>query len=131
MGICRGEWCLKGYLELILFSINFQCHAYLLSLLFLPRRPLRVLNLSHFRKQRYPNTISSYLDILSSHDRYYPIYVFLTTYLGIAEVLALTETCKKPCGLHKQLLMSHWNVDRDLKSFIEKPFKVSRTTGTM
>ena len=42
---------------------------------------------------------------------------------------ALTRTCKKPCGLYQELLKSRWDVDRDLKSFVEDPLKFRGQLG--
>ena len=61
------------------------------------------------------------LDFLAERARYYPIYASLSSYLGIAEIVALTRTCKKLSNLYQDLLARRWNIDRVLHSFADNP----------
>ena len=64
------------------------------------------------------NSRPTLLDFIAQRDRYYPIYTSLSSYLGIAEIVALTRTCKKLSNLYQELQPT-WDVDRDLRQFVE------------
>lgn len=60
---------------------------------------------------------------LSTFDRAsrYPIFHNLCDCLTIAEIVALTQTCKKFSGLYQYLLSSQWDVDQALRRYVEDP----------
>lgn len=60
---------------------------------------------------------------MSVFDRYmyYPFVIKLCEHLSIAEIVALTRTCKKYADLYQYLLPIQWNVDRRLRRFVRDP----------
>ncbi len=46
----------------------------------------------------------------------YPIFRYICNHLGIAEIIALTRTCKQFSGLYQYLLPMLWNFDRRYRS---------------
>ena len=69
------------------------------------------------------------LDFLAQRNQYYPIYTSLSSYLGIAEIVALTRTCKKLSKLYQELLPIQWDIDRDLCRFVENPCQFRTQLG--
>ena len=60
---------------------------------------------------------------MSVFDRHlcYPFFIKLCDHLSIAEIVALTRTCKKYADLYQYLLPVQWNVDRRLRRFVRDP----------
>ena len=62
------------------------------------------------------------LDFLVEGIRYYPIYTSLSSCLKIAEIVALTRTCKTLSNFYQELLAARrWDIDRDLGRFVDDP----------
>ena len=61
---------------------------------------------------------------MSVFDRHmcYPFFIKLCDHLSIAEIVALTRTCKKYADLYQYLLPVQWNVDRKLSCFVRDPY---------
>lgn len=51
----------------------------------------------------------------------YPFFNKLCEHLSIAEIIALTRTCKKYADLYQYLLPIQWDVDRGLRRFVRDP----------
>ena len=51
----------------------------------------------------------------------YPFFIRLCERLSIAEIVALTRTCKKYADLYQYLLPIQWDVDRRLRRFVRDP----------
>ena len=51
----------------------------------------------------------------------YPFFINLCEHFSIAEIVALTRTCKKYADLYQYLLPIQWNVDRKLRRFVRDP----------
>ena len=60
---------------------------------------------------------------LSTFDREsrYPIFITFCECLSIAEIIFLTQTCKKLSGLYQYLLPIQWDVDKALRRFVGDP----------
>ena len=60
---------------------------------------------------------------MSVFDRHmcYPFFIKLCEHLSIAEIVALTRTCKKYADLYQYLLPTQWDVDRWLHRFVRDP----------
>ncbi|MCJ1295304.1 hypothetical protein MMC34_006866 [Xylographa carneopallida] len=61
------------------------------------------------------------LNLLTNHEQHYTVFDGICSYLGIAEIIALTRTCKKLSGLYQRLLKTQWNIDRQLRRFVNNP----------
>ena len=59
------------------------------------------------------------LNFLFQRERYVPISDNLCSHLGIAEIIALTRTCKALAGLYQELLPRLWDVDKSLSRFFK------------
>lgn len=61
---------------------------------------------------------------MSVFDRHicYPFFIKLCEQLSIAEIVALTRTCKKYADLYQYLLPIQWDVDRGLRRFVRDPY---------
>ena len=61
---------------------------------------------------------------MSVFDRHmcYPFFIKLCEHLSIAEIVALTRTCKKYADLYQYLLPVQWNVDHGLRRFVTDPY---------
>ena len=61
---------------------------------------------------------------MSVFDRHmcYPFFIKLCEHLSIAEIVALTRTCKKYADLYQFLLPVQWNVDHGLRRFVRDPY---------
>ncbi|MCJ1431534.1 hypothetical protein MMC27_000887 [Xylographa pallens] len=68
------------------------------------------------------------LDFLSPRP-HYPVFRCLCSYLGIAEIIALTRTCKKLSGLYQLLLKTQWKVDHGLLRFVKSPARFRSQMG--
>ncbi|MCJ1381787.1 hypothetical protein MMC17_004898 [Xylographa soralifera] len=68
-----------------------------------------------------PQEKKTVLNFLINHEQHYPVFDRLCSYLGIAEIITLTRTCKTLSGLYKLLLKTQWNIDRRLRRFVENP----------
>ena len=53
----------------------------------------------------------------------YPFFIKLCEHLSIAEIVALTRTCKKYADLYQYLLPMQWDVDRRLRRFVRDPYR--------
>ena len=51
----------------------------------------------------------------------YPFFIKLCEHLSIAEIVALTRTCKKYADLYQYLRPIQWDVDRRLRRFVRDP----------
>ena len=71
----------------------------------------------------------SFLSALLDPDAYYPIFIRLCEVLSIAEIIALTRTCKKFQNLYQTLLPLQWNVDRTLQRFVTDPRRFRQEMG--
>ena len=62
-------------------------------------------------------------NFMSVFDRHmcYPFFIKLCEHLSIAEIVALTRTCKKYADLYQYLLPIQWDVDRRLHRFVQDP----------
>lgn len=60
---------------------------------------------------------------LSTFDREsrYPIFITFCDCLSIADILALTQTCKELSGLYRYLLPIQWDVDKALRHYVDDP----------
>ena len=60
---------------------------------------------------------------LSTFDRKsnYPIFSTLCDCLSIAEIVSLTQTCKKYSDLYQYLLPIQWDVDKALRRYVDDP----------
>ena len=61
------------------------------------------------------------LKFLLQRERYEPIFRALTTYLGVAEIVYLSRTCKQLSTLYAELRPRLWDVDRSLRRFVDDP----------
>lgn len=61
---------------------------------------------------------------LSTFDREsrYPIFNALCDCLSIAEIVFLTQTCKKLSGLYQYLLPVQWDIDKALRRYVDDPY---------
>ena len=66
---------------------------------------------------------SSRPDFLSIFNResHYPIFRTFCECLSIAEIVALTRTCKSLSGLYRYLLPLLWDVDKALRRYFDDP----------
>ncbi|KZM25759.1 uncharacterized protein EKO05_0002608 [Ascochyta rabiei] len=67
------------------------------------------------------------IDLLST--TYAPVQAMMLPYLGIAEVVALTRTCKGFGQLLPVLKATAWNIDYQLKKFFGKPKEFRSVLG--
>ena len=51
----------------------------------------------------------------------YPFFVRVCAHLSIAEIVALTRTCKKFADLYQYLVPTYWDVNRRLHRFVRDP----------
>ena len=60
---------------------------------------------------------------LSTFDResHYPVFIALCDCLSIAEIVSLTQTCKKFSDLYHYLLPIQWDVDKALRHYVDDP----------
>ena len=60
---------------------------------------------------------------LSTFDResHYPVFIALCDCLAIAEIVSLTQTCKKFSDLYQYLLPIQWDVDKALRYYVDDP----------
>ena len=60
---------------------------------------------------------------LSTFDReaHYPVFIALCECLSIAEIVPLTQTCKKFSDLYQYLLPIQWDVDKALRRYVDDP----------
>ena len=60
---------------------------------------------------------------MSVFDRHlcYPFFMRLCEHLSIADIVALTRTCRKYADLYQYLLPNQWDVDRGLCRFVRDP----------
>ena len=82
-----------------------------------PRRLVRVSNELFFEP------MATLLDFLTERDQYYPIYELLSSHLRIAEIIALTRTCRKLSHLYQELLPVFWDIDWFLRRFVDDPYE--------
>ena len=61
---------------------------------------------------------------MSVFDRHmcYPFFIRLCEHLSIADIVAMTRTCKKYADLYQYLLPIQWDVDRRLRRFVRDPY---------
>lgn len=52
---------------------------------------------------------------------YYPIYTTLTGYLGIAEIVAISRTCKNLSSLYRDITPIQWNINKKLCKYSRDP----------
>ena len=78
--------------------------------------------------QREPNSKVSAPAVLqptflSTFDResHYPVFIALCDCLSIAEIVSLTQTCKKFSDLYHYLLPIQWDVDKALRYYVDDP----------
>lgn len=62
-------------------------------------------------------------------DEIYPLFTTLCDFLSIADIIALTRTCKTLAGLYRSLLPLKWNIDRMLLRFFLNPRAFRRQIG--
>ena len=84
------------------------------------------LQYQHDHKQAFDD--KTVLDFLSPRP-HYPVFRRLCSYLGIAEIIALTRTCKKFSGLYQLLLKTQWKVDHGLLRFVKSPARFRSQLG--
>lgn len=60
---------------------------------------------------------------LTTFDRksHYPVFSALCNCLSIAEIVSLTQTCKKFSDLYQYLLPIQWDVDKALRHYVDDP----------
>ncbi|MCJ1402670.1 hypothetical protein MMC11_005890 [Xylographa trunciseda] len=82
----------------------------------------------HFRQQSHQDDFQqqtpsrgSVLDFLTEQEQHYPVFRRLCFYLGIAEIIALTRTCRKLSSLYRQILKFEWNILPRLRRFVDNP----------
>lgn len=63
---------------------------------------------------------SSFMSVFDRH-MCYPFFIRLCEHLSIAEIVALTRTCKKYADLYQYLLPIQWDVDRTFRRFVRDP----------
>ena len=63
----------------------------------------------------------TFVDVFDRHTCY-PFFSRLCDYLSVAEIYALTMTCKKYANLYQYLLPIQWDVDRRLRLFVKDPY---------
>ncbi len=51
----------------------------------------------------------------------YPIFITFCECLSIAEIISLTQTCKKLSGLYQYLVPIQWDVDKALRRYVGDP----------
>ena len=73
-------------------------------------------------------TLSLVLTILDP-DAYYPIFIRFFEILSIAEIIALTRTCKRIQRLYQTLLPLQWNVDHTLQRFVSDSRRFRQQMG--
>ena len=61
-----------------------------------------------------------FMSVFDRH-RCYPFFIRLCEHLSIAEIIALTRTCKKYADLYQYLLPIQWDVNRRLRRFVRDP----------
>ena len=61
---------------------------------------------------------------LSTFDRKsrYPVFNTFCNCLSIAEIISLTQTCKKFSGLYQYLLPLQWDIDKALRRYFNDPY---------
>ena len=80
-------------------------------------------------KQRKPQKRHRILEFLTEHEKNYPIFDCICSYLGIGETVMLTRTCRVLSHLFQILLKSQWNMDRALYRFVNSPQKFRSQLG--
>ena len=60
------------------------------------------------------------MSVFDSH-MCYPFFISLCEHLSIAEIVALTWTCKKYADLYQYLLPIQWDLNRRLHRFVQEP----------
>ena len=62
-------------------------------------------------------------------DSNYPIFKRFCDLLSIAEIVALTRTCKALSNLYRYLLPMHWDIDKNLRRFVDDPYRFRSQMG--
>jgi len=68
-----------------------------------------------------PSMGQTVLFTLLDPDAIYPLFTAFCDLLPIADIIALTRTCKTLAGLYRSLLPLRWNIDRMLLRFFLNP----------
>ncbi len=68
-----------------------------------------------------PSMGQTVLFTLLDPDAIYPLFTAFCDLLSIADIIALTRTCKTLAGLYRSLLPLRWNIDRMLLRFFLNP----------
>ena len=71
---------------------------------------------SQAESPKEPSLVAIRPSFMSVFDRH------MCDHLSIAEIVALTRTCKKYADLYQYLLPAQWNVDRKLRCFVRDPY---------
>lgn len=74
-------------------------------------------------------TTLSLLFTILDPDTYYPIFIRFFEILSIAEIIALTRTCKRIQRLYQTLLPLQWNVDHTLQRFVSDSRRFRQQMG--
>ncbi|THW11315.1 hypothetical protein D6D23_10480 [Aureobasidium pullulans] len=64
---------------------------------------------------------STFITLLAQPNRYASVSDILFGYLDAPEIIALSRVCKALSKLYVDCIPTHWNVDKRLASFVEKP----------
>lgn len=72
-------------------------------------------------QQEAPDNRPTFMSVFDRH-MCYPFFIKLCEHLSIAEIVALTRTCKKYADLYQYLLPVQWDVDRRLRRFVRDPY---------
>ncbi|THW54047.1 hypothetical protein D6D02_10353 [Aureobasidium pullulans] len=64
---------------------------------------------------------STFITLLAQPNCYAPVSDLLFGYLDAPEIIALSRVCKALSKLYVNCIPTHWNVDKRLASFVEKP----------
>ena len=64
---------------------------------------------------------SRLLEFFVQHEQHYPVFDRICSYLGVDDILHVSQTCKKLSNLYQTVLKCQWNVDHALRRFVKNP----------
>lgn len=76
-----------------------------------------------------PSMGQTVLFTLLDPDAIYPLFTAFCDLLSIADIIALTRTCKTLAGLYRSLLPLRWNIDRMLLRFFPESSGIPPADG--